>query len=197
MKIAVAWFLLVAVAMADVDYDKVTELVEAEQFEKAYEVLQAGPVVDEKDERFQDLWRRSVRGVARDRQRVGGYMPAIEFLEAHLNAKAIVDDYTETCIWAGEEARGLRKLRALPQPLRDQCVVAELQFHWVRQDYAAIEKRAQEVDRQDWVGWAREQGALRERFTERTSRAWWVTIVGVVAIALACWIIDRWLRARA
>jgi len=194
MKYLVGLLVLSGLAAAELDFDRVTEWVEAEEFERAYEVLHADPAPDRGDARFWDLWQRAVRGVARNRQRRGGYGEAIAFLEDHLDTRSLVEDYAETCIWAGEEQRGLDRMGALPQPMRDRCAYAEFQLHWVRQDYAALEQRAREVGRPKWVDFAREQRELRERFDNRTTRAWWVTILGTLAILLTCWITDRALR---
>ena len=194
MRALVALFLLAGAATADLD--RVTDLVEAEEFERAYKLMQSDPAQDTEDGRFWDLWQRAVRGVARNKQRVGGYEPALEFLEDHLDTVALVDDYTETCIWAGEEARGLQRIRELSPSMRKRCVVAEFQLHWVRQDYATFEQRAIEMDKPKWAAFAREQRELRERFTHRTTRAWWVALLGTAVILLACWIVDWRLRPR-
>jgi hypothetical protein len=190
--------LLAGVAFAEVDLDLVEEWIESEEFEQAYETLRpvrtASPAPDEKDERFWGLWGSSVRGVARNRQRKGGYAEAIDFLEAHLDTRPLVYDYADTCIWAGEEQRGLRTLKALPQPMRDDCVYAEFRLHFVRQDYTALEARAREVNWQSWIDYAREQRELRERFAYRTTRAWWVAALATIAILLACFATDRVLR---
>jgi hypothetical protein len=196
MRTLLALSLFACIVSAEVDFDRVTELVEAEQFEQAYAILKDSPAPDGEDARFWDLWQRAVRGVARNRQRVGGYTPALEFLEQHLDTEALVGDYTETCIWAGEEERGLRTLRGLPAAMRDRCAVAEFQFYWIRQDYTAMERRAREVNRPDWVRFAREQHELRERFAERTGRAWRVALFGIAGILAVCWLIDRFVRPR-
>jgi len=188
---SLALVLLLAPSALAQDYDRLTEWVEAEEFERAYEVLGAITTPNTDDDPFWELWTRAVKGVARDRQRAAGYGVAIEFLEAHLDTKPIVDHYAETCIWSGEELRGLRNIRALQQPLRDAATHAEFQLLWVRQDYAAMEARAVETNWTSWIEFARKQRELRERFENRTTRAWWVALGGIGVILCACLIFDR------
>jgi len=191
MRTLAVVLVLTSAALAQ-DYDRLTEWIEAEQFERAYEVLRKARVADVKDEGvWWELWGRAVKGVARDRQRKSGYGAAIEFLEGHLESKPIVDHYAETCIWAGEEARGLRRIRALRQPLRDESTHAEFQLLWVRQDYAGMEARALETNWTSWVEFARKERELRERFEGRTTRAWWVALGGIGAILCVVFVVDR------
>jgi len=189
--------LFVGVAAAQDEFDRVSEWIDSEEFERAYATLQPERAARMEDERHLDLWQRAVRGVARNLQRKGGYGVAIEFLEDHLVTHLLVADYVETCIWAGEERRGLARVRALPQPLRDRSAKAEFQLYWVLREYDALEERALAVNWPAWVEFARRERDQLQRFADRTSRARWVAILATAAILLACFGVDRLLRPRA
>jgi len=165
--------------------------------EKFTEALQALEGADEADARYRPLRDHAVNGVARNLQRASGYRAALNWLEPRLESRTIVEHYVETCIWAGEEQRGIERLAALPGPLRKESFRAEMQLHWVRHDYATIEQRAREEGRPAWRDWAREQRELRERFTYRAQRGWWVALFAALAIGAACFVLHRFAGAGA
>ena len=182
-------------AAEETPVDRATVQIENEDFAAAMKTLE--PLVPQRTEPVLDLWGKAIRGVARDLQREGGYAPALDFYERHLDTRLIVGDYRETCIWAGEEQRGLRTIAALPQPFRDRCAESEFHLHWVLLDFAAMERRAREVKWPAWIEFAVEQRALRERFAERRNRAWWIAIGGAIALVAGAWLGTQWIVRRA
>jgi hypothetical protein len=172
--------LLFCALVGDPHLDAAETLLENEQFAQAMVEIQKAST---EDARFSDLRNLAVRGVARDRQRADGFMAAATYLETHLDNRELVEQYVETCIWAGEEARALATIRALPAPFRKECAFAEFQIYWVRLDFEALEKRAREVKWDTWITYAQEQRALRAGFAKHTTRGWWVAIVSTCAMA--------------
>ena len=183
--------LIAAVARAQDPIDLAVEQLEAERFEDAMRTLEPLRSDPGANEEVLGLWQDALRGVARDVQRVRGYAAALEFLEQHLDSRSIIADYVETCIWAGDEERGLRTIAALPQPLRDRCAHSEFQLHYKRLDFAALERRAREVKWQSWIDFASKERKLRERFDDRRTRAIWVAVIGSLVIALGGWGVVR------
>ena len=180
--------ILLLLALQSSPLDRAEALLEQELFEPA---LRAIEEADRADPRWAPARDRAVQGMARDLQRAEGYDAALRFLEERLESRAIIDCYTETCIWAGEEPRGLDRVRRLDPALAHAGSYAEFQLLWARLDFAAIERRAREVDWPEWEQWAREQQAKRDRFASRAARAWWVALGAAALLAGGCAILFR------
>jgi tetratricopeptide (TPR) repeat protein len=182
----VIWILLLALQSAPLD--RAVAHLEEGRFEQALRELEQA---DRKDPRYAKTYDGAVKGVARDLQRAEGYAGALAFLEPRLTSRPIIDHYVEVCIWAGEEDRGLARLRELPPEMDRSSHYAEFQLHWARLDFEALAERAREVEWQEWVVWAQKQQAIRDRFEERTVRGWWVALGAVLAMGAGCFALYR------
>ncbi|MEM8885670.1 MAG: hypothetical protein AAGD14_16515 [Planctomycetota bacterium] len=187
---------LVLVCALGAVLDRVEEMLEDEQFEQAYALLAQA---DENDPRFASFRARTISGVARTKQRRDGYGAAIEFLEPLADTPDLMKLYALTCTWAGEEQRGLDKIRRLPDAQRRQYAAAEIELLWSMHDFAALEKRARAIGdgawAQSWVDYAKNARELRERFDARTRRGSWVAIGALLALTVAAFAFTRLCRA--
>jgi hypothetical protein len=178
-------------------YEQIVELLENGKFEAATEQIALLEQAQPKHAELSALRQQAAVGVARNLQRQDGYGAALDYLESRLEGRTIVQAYSETSVWAGAEQRGLETMRRLPKALRHQCAREELNLYWALHDFVGMEQRAREVEWPEWIEFARNQGALRERFDGRTRRAWWVAGVGAALLAGGCLLLDRMARRRA
>ncbi len=185
--------LLLGGLLADPHVDRAADLLEQDQFALALVELEKADGSDSRadsraDLRYDELRTRAICGIARDHQRAEGYGAAVAYLEQHLENEAIVSQFVEVCIWAGEETRALTAIAALPKSLRDGCVLAEFQIHWVRLDFETLERRARETGEPTWVQFAQEQRALRAGFAAHATRARWI-VIGAVLVMAGIWFV--------
>jgi hypothetical protein len=132
---------------------------------------------------------KAVCAEAREIRRREGYVKAIEFLEPRLDHPKIVAAYADCCLWAGEEERGLRGLRASKVPA-NQRAEAEISLlvRLFRYDEAAeVAREHGWTEAAEWWGAA---AALRDRLHARARRAGWIAALGV-ALLLGAWALMR------
>lgn len=140
------------------------------------------------------------RGVARDLQRTQGYPAAIAYLERHLDHPVTAWAYARTCIWGGEERRGIDGLRESGLPPAD-TIPGEVELLSQLRRYDEVVQRASLLEAEypawahDWTQWAGKAAEQRERLEERARRAAWVTAVGglvfVGGALLVAWLTRR------
>ena len=120
-------------------------------------------------------------GRARSIQREKGFGAALAELEPHVGDHPLVTEaYARTALWAGEEERALRTLRAaVPEPRDRVALELELLSHLRR--YGEAAERAREAGWEEGVVWASKRAALQERLAARARRGW---MVAVAAAAL-------------
>jgi hypothetical protein len=173
-----AFVLLLALAAAAVAEDGQAERDELAAARKA---LAAEPG----DALLQRRWAKAARAVARVLQRAEGYPAAIEFLEERLTHPLTIEAYGEACLWGGQEARALKRLRDADDiPLRDRIRPELNLLHQLRRYHEAA-RRAREVGWKEWADWAGEQAAMRDRLLGRGVRAYWVAAIAFVVMAAA------------
>lgn len=172
--------LLICFLMGDPHLDRAADMLRREEFEQAFSEIEKADV---EDARYVGLRNYAIFGVARETQRADGHTAAVRYFEDFLENRELVDQYVEICIWAGEEDRALASIRALPEPLRTECAVAEFQIYWARLDFQKLESRAREVGLDSWAEFAQKEQALRAGFSKHATRAWWVVLIALSVIA--------------
>ena len=126
------------------------------------------------------------RGTARDLQRSQGYGAALDYLETRLNHPVLAWSYARTCLWGGEELRGIEHLRASGLPPGD-TIPGELELLSQLRRYDEVVSRASLLESDypawagDWIQWAGGEAARRARLERRARRAAWVAAVGGLA----------------
>jgi hypothetical protein len=191
----VAILLLVALCARAEKWDALKAVIEEERFEEALKLADEARSTNRDDGLLAWLRAQAVVGVARDLQRAKGYGAALEFFEGRLDHEVSAYWYARTCGWAGEEERGLAALRKspVPAPLR---LEAELNLLALLRRYEEIVARASEVGGEgaaDWIDWAREKAALRDRIAgrARVSITLSLVVIGVAAAGVAITLVRR------
>jgi hypothetical protein len=185
---------LAAIARADDALDaareEVREAVEADRFEDAMRFADAALARHPGDALLRRERAKAIRGRARDLQRAGGYGPALDLLERHLDDPVTVEAYAETCVWAGAEDRGIAALgRATVDAATRDAHLYRLLMYGRR--FGEIERRAAAAGHEEWRAWAAEEAARFGRYRARARRAWWIAAAGAAALAAAIAVLYR------
>jgi hypothetical protein len=127
---------------------------------------------------------QAIAGLARDLQRAQGYAAALDYLEPRLNHPHLTDRFGDICMWAGQEERAIRALRASPVALRDR-IRAELEMMRSLGRFEEASRRARAVGWEDAATYYGKTASRRARLAGRATRAVWVAAVGGFLILAA------------
>jgi hypothetical protein len=176
--------LLLCSAAAIADEGAVREALDREDFEtalaRAESALREAPASGP----LRYMHAQAVVGIARDLQRAEGYAPALDYLEPRLTHPHVTDRFAETCMWAGQEERAIRALRASPVALRDR-IWMELQMMRSLGRFEEASRRARAVGWEEAAKMFGDVAAYRGRLAGRAARAMWVAVAACVAILVA------------
>ncbi|MHC4548118.1 MAG: hypothetical protein ACYTEZ_05010 [Planctomycetota bacterium] len=177
--------LLVLAAATLADEAAVRAALDREDFAAALRLSESALQGHPDDGKLRYLRAQALAGLARDRQRERGYAAALDFLESRLTHPVVTDAFAETCLWAGEEERALRALRASEVALADR-IRMELEMLRSLGRFRGAERRAREVGWPEAEAWYRKKAAYRERLAGRARRAAWVAVgAGLTILAAA------------
>ena len=176
---------LVLALAALADEGAVREALDSEDFEtalaRAETLLKKTP--DHGPLRY--MRAQAIAGIARDLQRTEGYAAALDYLEPRLTHPHLTDRFAETCLWAGQEERAIRALRASSVALRDR-IRMELEMMRSLGRFEEASERARAVGWDEAAVIYGEDAAYRARLASRATRAVWVAVAaGVVILAAA------------
>ena len=179
--------LLLAAAAAFADEAAVREALEREDFGVALTRAEAALKEVSREEAkgpLRYMRAQAVAGLARDLQRAEGYAAALDYLEPRLDHPHLTDRFAATCMWAGQEERAIRALRASPVALRDR-IRAELEMMRSLGRFEAASQRARAVGWNEAAKYYAEVADHRARLKGRARRAVWVALVGGLLILAA------------
>jgi hypothetical protein len=179
--------LLLLPAAALADEAAVREALEREDFGVALTRAEAAlKEVSAEDSKgpLRYMRAQAVAGLARDLQRSEGYAAALDYLEPRLDHPHLTDRFAEICLWAGQEERAIRVLRASPVALRDR-IRAELEMMRSLGRFEEASRRARAVGWEEAAKYYGEVASHRARLTGRVQRAVWVAVVGGLLILAA------------
>ncbi len=177
-------FLLLAVAAAAADEAAIRAALDREDFATALREAEAALQATPDHGLLRYMRAQAIAGLARDLQRAEGYAAALDYLEPQLDHAYLTDRFAEICMWAGQEQRAIRALRASPVPLRDR-IRAELEMMRSLGRFEDASHRAAAVGWDEAARYYDEVARHRARLTGRARRAVWVTVVGGLAILAA------------
>ncbi|MHC4973388.1 MAG: hypothetical protein ACYTG3_13755 [Planctomycetota bacterium] len=185
-RLAPLLLLLLAASAAFADEAAVREALDKEDFGTA--LARAEKALEESTADSNGVLRymraQAVAGLARDLQRAEGYAAALDYLEPRLDHPHLTDRFAATCMWAGEEERAIRALRASPVALRDR-IRAELEMMRSLGRFEEASRRARAVGWNEAAEYYAEVADHRARLTGRARRAVWVALVGGLLILAA------------
>lgn len=176
--------LLVASTAVVADEAAVRAALDREDFATALQQAEAALQADPEHGLLRYMRAQAIAGLARDLQRTEGYLAALDYLEPRLDHAHLTDRFAEICMWAGEEERAIRALRASPVALPDR-IRSELEMMRSLGRFEDAARRAAAVGWDEAAKYYDEVARHRARLTGRARRAVWVALVGGLLILLA------------
>jgi hypothetical protein len=177
-------FLLLCAASALADEAAVREALDREDYAAALERADAALKESPASGPLRYMRAQAIAGIAQERQRAQGYAAALDYLEPHLDHRHLTDRFADICMWAGQEERAIRALRASPVPLRDR-IKAELDMMRSLARYEEAARRARAVGWEEAAEYYAGIAGYRARLEGRARRAGWVAAVGGLVILAA------------
>jgi hypothetical protein len=177
--------LLLGAAAVLADEAAVRAALDREDFAAALAGAEAALKEKPADGPLRYMRAQAIAGVARDLQREKGYAAALDYLEPRLNHPHLIDRFAAICMWAGQEERAIRVVRAAPVDVKDR-IVAELEMMRSLGRFEEASRRARAVGWKDAATYYAEIASRRARLAGRATRAAWVAAVsGILILAAA------------